>query len=168
VVDADDDAPLESRPPTLSDLVSLCRRLHAEAARFVVVGGMAVIQAGFVRATEDIDLLIDPSPENVERVRNALAALPDGAARDLALDDVENYVVVRVADEIVVDLMKAACGVDYAAASGGVELVEIEGVSIPFANAETLWKTKQTVRDKDRLDREFLARLLRRPNRPGD
>jgi len=37
---------------------------------------MAVIQAGFPRATGDIDLLIDISPANQERVRRALMKLP--------------------------------------------------------------------------------------------
>lgn len=38
---------------------------------------MAIIQAGFVRATEDIDLLVDTSPENITRLRQALVSLPD-------------------------------------------------------------------------------------------
>ena len=156
----EDDGALESRPPTLNDLVALCRRLNDQEARYVVIGGMAVIQAGFVRATEDIDLLIDASPANVQRVRRALAQLPDGAAHDLSDDDVESYTVVRVADEIVVDLLKLACGVSYEGAQSEVEQVVIDGVRIPFATPELLWRTKQTVRDKDMLDRTFLARLL--------
>jgi hypothetical protein len=162
VVDPDDGAQLESRPPTLDDLVALCRRLNDEQARYVVVGGMAIIQAGFVRATEDVDLLIDPSPDNVARVKRALMALPDGAAADVRDDDVSSYVVVRVADEIVVDLMKAACGIEYAEAEQEIELVEIEGVPIPFAGPELLWRMKQTMRDKDRLDLVFLTELLGR------
>ena len=151
---------LESRPPTVDDLVTLCRRLNEEQARYVVVGGMAMIQAGFVRATEDVDLLVDASAENVERIRRALMHLPDGAVRDVAPDDVANYVVVRVADEIVIDLMKSACGISYDEASELIDETVIAGVSIPFASAELLWKTKQTVREKDALDRMFLARLL--------
>ena len=156
----DADAPLEARPPLLEDLVSLCRDLNREGARYVVLGGMAVIQAGFVRATNDVDLLIDTSPENQERVRRALMALPDGAVRDLAPDDLDRYVVVRVADEFVVDLMKSACGIDYAEASRLVDVVCIQGVSIPFASPRLLWRTKQTLRDKDKVDLAFLARLL--------
>ena len=49
MVDPNDDAPQESRPPQLADLLSLCRSLNREAARYVVVGGMAMIQAGIVR-----------------------------------------------------------------------------------------------------------------------
>ena len=68
--------------------------------------------------------------------------------------------VVRVADEIVVDLMKAACGIAYKEASRHVDLVEVDGVPIPFANPELLLRMKDTYRDKDKLDRAFLARLV--------
>lgn len=164
MVDADDDSPpLEARPAGLKDLVALCRSLNREGARYVVIGGMAIIQAGFVRATQDIDLLVEVSPDNLARVRRALMDLPDRAIRDMADGDLDQYVVVRVADEIVVDLMKSACGIEYGEASGMVERKELEGVAIPFANPELLWRTKQTVRDKDKQDRVFLAHLLGRP-----
>jgi len=154
-----DQAP-EARPPLLEDLVSLCRNLNREGARYVVIGGMAVIQAGLGRTTNDIDLLIDTSPENQDKVRRALMALPDGAVRDMSPDDLEKYVVVRVADEIVVDLMRSACGIAYEEASRMIDEVEIEGTRIPFASARLLWRMKDTLRDKDNADRAFLARLL--------
>jgi hypothetical protein len=162
VVDSDDGAAAESRPPVLADLLGLCRELNREGAKYIVVGGMAVIQAGFVRATEDIDLLIETSAENVERVRRALMTLPDGAIGEMGPDDVNRYVVVRIADEIVVDLMKAACGLGYDEALWGIETVTIEGVPIPFAGPPLLLRLKQTVREKDRLDRMFLEELLSR------
>lgn len=162
-----DEAP-EARPPLLEDLVSLCRDLNREGARYVVVGGMAVIQAGFGRATNDIDLLIDTSQDNQSRVRRALLKLPDQAVREMAADDLEKYVVVRVADEIVIDLMKRACGIAYEDARGMVDEVEIDGVAIPFANARLLWRTKNTVRDKDKVDRAFLARLLASRGEPAE
>ncbi|HUH02704.1 MAG TPA: hypothetical protein VML75_11980 [Kofleriaceae bacterium] len=110
----DDDAPLESRPPTIDDLVDLCRHLNEEGARYIVIGGMAILQLGFVRATEDI----------------------------------------------VVDLMKSACGIQFDEARDGIVGADVQGVTIPFAGPALLWRLKQTVRAKDQLDREFLARLL--------
>jgi len=160
MVDPDDGAPLESRPPRLEDLLKICEALNANGSKYVVIGGMAVIQAGFIRATEDIDLLVDASSANIERIREALWVLPDRAVRDVRTEDVGRYVVVRVADEIVVDLMKSACGIEYAEASLGVEPVTIGGVEIPFAGPELLLRMKQTVRDKDALDRRFLEELL--------
>ena len=74
-----DHPPLEPRLPNGDDLVLLCRLLNDAGARYIVVGGFAIIQSGFARATEDIDLLIDTSLENFAKVKAAMLKLPDGA-----------------------------------------------------------------------------------------
>jgi hypothetical protein len=162
MVDTNDGQAGESRPPSLADLLKLCRGLNDAGAGYIVIGGMAMVQAGFVRTTEDIDLLIDSSAGNQERVRRGLMQLPDQAVRDLASDDVDKYSVVRVADEFVVDLMKSACGIGYEEAKAYVTFVDIGGVKIPFASPELLWKLKQTRREKDQLDLLFLRELLKK------
>ena len=58
--------------------------LVGELARFVVVGGFAVIANRFVRATEDIDLLVPDSVENDRRVLSALTKLSGVRFRDEA------------------------------------------------------------------------------------
>jgi len=87
-------------------------------------------------------------------------SLPDQAAREVKAGDIEEYGVVRVADEILVDLMRSGCEVHYAEARSDAQLVEVEGVAIPFASPLTLWKMKQTHREKDIPDRMFLRQLL--------
>jgi hypothetical protein len=154
----------DSRPPTVEDLVKICSSLNEVSARYVVVGGFAVIQHGLARATEDIDLLIESSLQNQAAVKRALECLPDRAVRELADDDLRDWVVVRVADEVVVDLMQFACGIDYDEASQGAELVTVQGVPIPFVSAPTLLRMKQTNRDKDALDRQFLEMKIARGN----
>jgi hypothetical protein len=150
------------RPPDRNDLFSLCRELNRRGARYVVVGGMAMIQHGHLRATEDIDLLLESSRSNVKRVRQALEILPDRAVRDMADGDLEQFTVVRVADEIVVDLMLETAGFSFADAEGEIEHHEIEGVPIPFASAHLLLQMKRTEREKDALDRMFLERKIAR------
>ena len=113
------------------------------------------------RATEDIDLLIESSPENQARVKKALEVFPDKAVRELGDDDLRNYLVVRVADEVVVDLMLKACGIGYEEASREIETVRIRDVSIPFASPKLLLRMKQTHREKDELDRKFLERKIK-------
>jgi hypothetical protein len=149
------------RTPEQTDLAKLCAALNTEKARYIVVGGMAIIQQGFLRATEDIDLLLERSRDNQNRVRKALEILPDKSVRELGETDLDEYLVVRVADEIVVDLMLSACGVTYDEAVMDVELKVIEGVTIPFASAGVLLRMKQTYRDKDIPDRIFLEEKLR-------
>lgn len=99
------------RPPEQTDLVALCRALNEQGARYLVVGGMAVIQQGYLRATEYIDLLLDKSEQNIEHVSKALEILPDKAIREMEPGDLEKYTVVRVADAIIVDLMLSTCGI---------------------------------------------------------
>jgi hypothetical protein len=73
---------------------------------------------------------------------------------------VGRYTVVRVADEIVVDLMARACGLDYADASADAAVMTMDGVDIPVASPATLIRTKNTVRPSDAVDRHYLQALL--------
>ena len=91
-----------------------------------------------------------------------------GAAAALTPGDVGEYGVVRVWDEIMVDLMKGGCGVTYADAIKDAVWREIDGVRIPFASKPTLWKMKQTVREKDIPDRLSLRQHLEAEGIPLD
>ena len=150
-----------AREPQIEDLVRICRALNEAGARYILIGGFAVIAHGGARTTKDIDLLVDASPENVARVKQALHILEDHAADDVAVTDLAHYVVVRVADEIVVDLMALACGIDYTEAAKDSERLTIGDVSIPVASPATLIRTKNTVRPSDAADRHYLEELLR-------
>jgi hypothetical protein len=57
------------------DLRSLLEALNAEGVRFVVIGGVAVGAHGYVRGTEDLDLVPDPDPTNLDRLTGVLAKL---------------------------------------------------------------------------------------------
>jgi hypothetical protein len=150
-----------TRVPTDADLVSLARELNRLAVRYVVVGGFAINRLGFVRATEDIDLLIARDLANQELVKKALEILPDGAIRELGNEDIAQWVVVRVNDGITVDLMTEACGVSFEVAKQHIETEMIDDVPIPFASAELMLMMKQGHREKDAVDRSFLENLIR-------
>lgn len=152
------------RDPESGDLLRICSSLNAAGARYIVIGGMAMVLHGFNRGTEDIDLLVDRTLENIQKLREALSILPDNAVRDVRDSDIEEYGVVRVADEVVVDLMGSACGIDFETAQEEIDWRELEGVRIPFASPALLLKTKKTVREKDAIDRLYLNRLLRNSN----
>jgi hypothetical protein len=149
-----------AREPQIEDLARIGRALNEASARYLLIGGFAVIAHGGVRTTKDIDLLIDASPGNVARVKSALRILEDHAADEIADGDVLRYTVVRVADEVVVDLMAQACGLDYEAAARDAEMASIGGVDIPVASPRTLIRTKNTIRPSDAADRRFLQDLL--------
>jgi hypothetical protein len=150
-----------AREPQAEDLARLCQALNAAGARYVLIGGFAVIAHGGARTTKDIDLLIDPEPGNVARVKTALSVLADRAVAEVQDDEVGRYAVIRVADEIVVDLMARACDVTYDDAIRDAVHVPLGDVTIPVASAATLLRTKNTVRPSDAADRRFLEALIR-------
>ena len=156
----ENEIPSPGRTPTDSDLVALCRVLNQLGARYMVVGGFAITHHGFMRATEDIDLLIDATPENQLRIKQALETLPDKAIRELGDADFRDYIVVRVSDEFLVDVMTAACGIEYQEASRSLEIADVQGVPIPFATPKLLLRMKQTYREEDIADRIFLHRKI--------
>jgi hypothetical protein len=70
------------------DFVELLRAFNAASVRFLVVGAYALALHGRPRATGDLDIWIDATPENAARVMLALAAfgapLTDVSVEDLA------------------------------------------------------------------------------------
>lgn len=157
----DRDDPQYARAPEPADLVRLCEALNAARARYLLIGGFAVIAHGATRFTKDIDLLVDDDPDNIARVKQGLSILADNAAAEVQDSDVREYVVVRVADEVIVDLMGRACGLSYSDAVADAETRVIDGVPIPLASPATLIRTKDTFRPQDAIDRGFLHDLIR-------
>ncbi len=159
---------LEPRSPVEEDLVSICRRLNELGAKYLVVGGLAIIYGGYPRSTSDIDLVIATDLENEARVYHALEILPDRAVLELDPGDVGKYIVTRICDEVIVDLMSSASGIEYEEASADVVVREVRGVPIPFASHQMLWRMKvHTHREKDAADliflREYFAQLGETP-----
>ena len=155
-----DDCPsneLTSREPTVEDLRDLCRELNQRKAKYVVVGGFAIRAANYNRQTMDVDLIVASDLENEAKVFSALSTLPDNAVRELQPGELQQYNVIRVGDEILVDLMVSAGGIDYAEAAKDVVIREVDGVPIPFASPRLLWRMKVvTHREKDAGDLVFL------------
>lgn len=161
--DQDDDS--YARAPEPEDLVRICRALNDAGARYVLIGGFAVLAHGASRFTKDIDLLVDDAPENIVRVKQGLAILADNAAAAVADDDVREHTVVRVIDEVIVDLMGRACGLSYADVAADMEWHDMDGLRVPVASPASLVRTKDTYRPQDAIDRAFLQQLIERRRR---
>ncbi len=154
-----------ARLPTREDVVRLAGRLNELGARYALIGGIAMAFHGYARATQDLNLLVDPGEDNISLVREALSIFEDNAAAELELGDVAEHGVVRIVDEIVVDLLGVACGVRLRDVEAEVEGFELEGITIPVLGPRALVRTKQTVREKDAIDVQFLRGLLDDPSR---
>jgi len=140
---------------TLTNLTDICKRLNKAQVKYVIVGGFAVFLHGFERATKDIDLLVDPSEVNINKIKNSLKDLLPEACAEMEAGDVGKYTVVRMSGEnMIVDLMGKIGDVGFFEAK--VIKEEMNGVEIPMADLDTLLKLKEGVRDRDRRDYLFL------------
>lgn len=148
--------------PGFDSLLVVCSLLNQHQVNYIVCGAFACIHHGLVRTTQDVDILIAPDSENCRRVIAALAELPDHAAAELTVRDLLENVVVKVADAVEVDISKSAWSVSYEEAIGNVEIVTLEGVKIPFLSLSDLIRSKETYREKDRLDLISLKALRER------
>ncbi len=147
-------------------LLRVCSLLNKHSAKYLIVGGHACILHGLVRTTEDVDLLVESSEDNLKKVIAALSELEDGAARELTPRDLLDNVVVKIADEVEVDVSRSAWKISYGDAIGSALHAEIDGVDVPYADLKTLIATKQTLRERDRADILQLQRLLEQ-QQPG-
>ncbi len=142
-------------------LLRLLARFQSEGVEYILVGGHAVRLNGFVRATEDIDILLPSSAENGRRVIRALEFLPSSKDLDpewfsVPPGDPEN---IRIADDLLIDLLFAANGQSYEDLLHHVRTLEVDGVPVRTLDIEGLLKTKTEYRAKDRIEREVLTRL---------
>mgnify|MGYP000048753285 CR=1 FL=1 len=141
--------------------------LLAEAGvDFIVVGGVAVSIQGYVRLTEDVDLLIDESASNVNRLLGRLATYGEGFAGELSpADFTDEEGAIRIVEEVEscqMDLFTVMAGKHYADIIGDADRFPVGDHAIAFASKSSLisWKGK-SVREKDRLDALALQRLDR-------
>ncbi len=158
---------LHSRGMSDFPLLRVCTLLKSHAVRYIIVGAQASILHGYVRDTADVDVLVPEDLANHARLIAALSELEDHAAAELTPQDFVENVVVKIADEVEVDVSTRAWKVTYDEAAPTAERVTIDGVEIIYADLPTLIRSKETYRDQDRVDVAHLSELLRRKRARG-
>ena len=152
---------MDPQPP----LLRVCELLNEAGAKYFICGAQACILHGLVRTTEDVDILVEATEENCQRVIDGLARMQDGAARELTARDILEHVVVKVADEVEVDVSTRAWKITYGDAAPGANQVVVQGVSIPYLGLEALIASKESYREQDAYDRLRLLALKKGPPR---
>ena len=144
------------------DWFDMIRALQDASARFLIVGAHALAVHGLPRGTQDLDLWIEPTPENAQRVWKALDDFGAPAEQlGISVDD------LVAADSVIqfglppnrIDLLTDLTGVDnFESAWADREEQEIRGRQVPFLGRATLVANKRaTGRTKDLADLEALG-----------
>jgi aminoglycoside-2''-adenylyltransferase len=149
-----------TRPATWDDVKRVVSLLNEAGVAYALIGGYALAAHGYVRFSEDVDVLVDPSPENARKWIAALAQLPDGASKELASEEDifvhQGPYAVRINDVFTVDVLPAACGHGWDELRHFIEQREVDGIPIRVLSLEGLLLTKEGMRDQDRADRRVL------------
>jgi hypothetical protein len=145
-----------TRPATWEDVKTLTRYLDEASVEYALIDAYAIAAHGFIRFSEDIDILVNPTPENSRRWILALSRLPDAAAAELAREsdvfaDDKRY-AIRINDEFTVDVMPSIAGLSWAEMKPHVMSMNIDDVTVRLLDLPGLLKTKQGARPKDQMD----------------
>jgi hypothetical protein len=145
----------------LNDFAAALRDLNVAGVSYVVVGGLAVIRHGAVRATKDVDAAVAMDAENLSR----LAALvdrwqptnPDGTplrTRDLR----PGGALALRTPHCLIDILSAdLLPAPFAQVLGRSDIKRIDGVEAPICSLADLVAMKRaTGRGTDELDLERL------------
>jgi hypothetical protein len=140
------------------EILRVLRAFEAAGLEYVLIGATAMGFHGIVRATEDLDLFIRPTPENVERLRAALRAAYDGDPHieDISATDLlGEFPAVRYyppTGDLYFDVL-TRLGEFARFETVDAESKDIEGIRVRVATPAALYRLKKgTVRAKDHQD----------------
>ena len=144
----------------------LLENLGKAEVKFIVVGGLAVALNGFVRTTEDVDILVETSAENINRLLRALDSFGQGHARELSLGDFEaTEGAVRVVEDFPLDIFTVMRGKQYRDLISATRQVEINSTKVDFLDAGCACAIEGKIAArKDQIDVAALKRIKRENN----
>lgn len=140
------------------DLREFIELLSALEVRFIVVGAFAVAYHGYYRYTSDIDLFIDRSDENAERIQAAIDQFGFSDLNIAKQDFTEADQVIQLGvSPNRIDLMTFLTGVTFAEAWAERAYGNLDGLNVPFISKEMLKQNKMACgRLQDLADAEHL------------
>jgi hypothetical protein len=144
-------------------VLALIRAMNREGVEYIVVGALALGAHGLVRATEDADFFVEPTEENIGRLKRALRSVwndPDIdeiKATDLA-GDYPAVAYYPPGEDFGIDFV-ARLGEAWSYSTLPWEDGTLDDVPLRVVTARALYEMKRnTVRYKDRLDADALRR----------
>ncbi|HXI73928.1 MAG TPA: DUF6036 family nucleotidyltransferase [Verrucomicrobiae bacterium] len=143
---------------------SLLVELARAGVDFAAVGGVAISLNGFVRATEDVDIIVQSSPENLRRLLDCLKNWGEGWARELKIEDfaVEEG-SIRVMESFDLDIFVKMRGKTLDDFRPNLRHFDSEGVRIAYLSpADLIFLKQDSWREKDQLDVSAMKEILAR------
>lgn len=97
----------------LDRLQSVFASFQKNDVKYVVIGGIAAVLYGVPRATFDLDVLIEPTRDNVERLLRAMIEAGLGTASLVSPDEVISREITIFTDRIRLDVQTSTPGIVF-------------------------------------------------------
>ena len=110
--------------------------------RYVVIDGIAAVLYGVPRATFDLDILIEPSQENAQKLLNALADLGFGTAEMTTAEEIIDKEITIFADRIRLDVQTSTPGIEFENAWRQRNIMTYEGQQFDVVSLADLIQSK--------------------------
>jgi len=153
--------------PLPRDFQDFLRLLNANAIRYVVIGGYAVAFHGYLRYTGDLDVFVELSAENADKLVRALQEFGFDLPELKPSLFLRKGRVVRMGREPMrLEILNQIDGVTFEECYQKRRVSKLGTLKINFISLPELLKNKTaTGRQKDRADVEALAPRLKRKKR---
>ncbi len=142
------------------DIPSLLKLLNENNVRYVVIGAAAFPANGYTRATNDIDIFIDPNRENAQRTHRVLTQFGYDT-HDLTVQDLLEKKVLIGGYVVSCDVHPYVAGIQSFEEVWSTSIVNSAlGVPVHFASIDCLIQMKKAAgRPKDIEDLRYLEKL---------
>jgi len=141
----------------LNRLQDVFKSFQQHDVKYVVIGGIASILHGVPRATFDLDILIEATPENTRRLLDALLDAGLGTAALTNVDDLLANEITIFRDRVRVDVQTSTPGISFANAWQHRKTVVYQGQDFFILSKEDLVASKRAAgRDVDLEDVRLL------------
>jgi hypothetical protein len=143
---------------------NLLVRLASGGVDFAVVGGVAISLNGFIRATDDVDILVEKSPANLRRLLDCLAQWGQGFSRELKIEDfADEPGAIRVMEDFDLDIFIQMRGKSLNDFRPTLRYFEIGGARIAYLSpADLIFLKEGSWREKDQIDVATMKEILAR------
>jgi hypothetical protein len=130
--------------------------------RYIVIGGIASVLYGIPRATFDLDILIEATLENTQRLLNALLEAGMGTASLTNVEEILSNEITIFKDRVRIDVQTSTPGLSFQDAWVHRNTLEYQGQSFYVASRDDLISSKKAAGRRVDLDD---VRLLELPNK---
>src|SRR4030042_6506854 len=126
----------------LTGVFESCQRYDV---RYLVIGGIAAILYGVPRATFDLDILIEATPDNAKQLLDALLDAGMGTASLTNVEDLLSNEITVFKDWVRIDVLTTAPGIDFQEAWKRRETMMYHGETFSVVSRKDLISSKKAL-----------------------